>query len=746
MPCTFPFTFIEVYPNGDVYPCCADFCYYYCLGNIFRQSIEEIWYGDKATALRKRLLSDDQTICNTSWCISREMMDFLLPEDDIVWDEKPPLPIAVKLSHDRECNCRCITCRDSLVRSSRQELDALNRKIETHFLPLLRNARVVCLSGGGDPLFSRHSRQLIRRIAERYPSIRFALHTNGQLCTMPLLKKLGILDRLSHVQISIHAATCNTYEHIVRGASFQRLMKNLAALKERLDMGALRKLDLFFVLHSLNMKELEQFSDLAKQFGASAHFWEYRYWGTEFGRDFDAVNVCSPAHPLHQELLASLRKLADLPHVRLSPKLNKLAHPVKHSLTPDLPSVFIHSCRSCESIRAIFEKFRQKGTYCYFEPYKLELGSLSRYELLTASESDSCLPYQMEFSPLCKENGPVDGYKAEFHHNIYNYKTLPSDEVIYIQSLLNHAESVKRRPVFGFTRSLLRIGLHKKYFDGLHVMLLRDPYSMFASLLLREFERKAYLDIVNRANEDSIISKLGWTGSGADLNSMDAGHFTPDSWELFCEFYVLFHAVGLCHCDYVIDTTRLALDRSYAEACGGALSQAAGLQLSFMDTAISPDDMEVFYNPTPLRGAFQHYLGTDQQRKKLIALAEEYADIPATLHAKTNLDALAACIFRKTGDAQQQSYAQWAQLTYESRCLRELRRLSEVQKKPTEAGGSSCIQSGCATPLDDRLRQLSWKLDELRERSIIKAEAKKILRRIVPRRIWKRLSTLRAIR
>ncbi len=341
MSCKFPFSFIEVFSNGDVYPCCPEYCYYYCLGNIFEQSLEEIWYGSKATALRKRLLSDDHTVCNAMQCF-RETMDFLLPEDDIVWDEKPPLPIAVKLSHDKECNCSCITCRDMPIRSSQQELDELNRKIETHFLPLLRNAKVVSLSGAGDPLFSRHSRQLIRRIAETYPSMRFALHTNGQLCTAPLLKELGILNRLSHVQISIHAATCGTYEHIVRGASFQRLMENLAGLRELLDKGNLRKLDLFFVIHSLNMKEIGQFSDLAKQFGANAHFWEYRYWGTEFGRDFDAVNVCSPAHPLHEELLSGLRGIANLPHIRLSPVLKGLAHPVKRR--PDSqPAIFVHS-------------------------------------------------------------------------------------------------------------------------------------------------------------------------------------------------------------------------------------------------------------------------------------------------------------------------------------------------------------------------------------------------------------------
>ena len=63
-------------------------------------------------------------------------------------------------------------------------------------------------------------------------------------------------------------------------------------------------------------------------------------------------------------------------------------------------------------------------------------------------------------------------------------------------------------PFLGFTRSLLRIGLHKKHFGGLHVMLLRDPYSMFASLLSQEFERSAIL--LFYASQLKIVLSGGW--------------------------------------------------------------------------------------------------------------------------------------------------------------------------------------------------------------------------------------------
>lgn len=750
MSCKFPFSFIEVFPNGDVYPCCPEYCHYYCFGNIYEKSIEEIWYSEKAVALRKRLLKDDNTVCNSAQCFC-STMDFLFADDEVLYEENPPLPIAVKLSHDRECNCTCITCRDEIIRETDAGLEELNKKIETHFLPLLRNARVVCLSGSGDPLFSRHSRLLIRRIAEQYPSIRFALHTNGQLCTPSLLENLGIDKRLSHVQISIHAATPQTYERIVRGASWQKLMDNLSNLKYQLDSGRLRKLDLFFVVQSLNVAEITQFVELASRFDATAYFWEYRYWGTTFGKDFDAVNVSSPAHSLHKTLVTELRKISQLPNVRLSPNLRQIAE-AEEPLVSNPTAVFFHSFYRCASTY-FFEKLRQKGTYCYYEPYNLELGSGTQSELLSLSSETlphlkhpkTFLPYWMEFSPLRNGDGTVKNFHNEFHDNIYNYKVLPDDEVRYIKSLCDYSYKIKRMPVLGFIRSLLRLGLHKKYFNGLHIVLLRDPYSMFCSCLALKIFGRAHLDILRLAKDDSIIRRLGFEGLKSDELQGDMEVYSPDNWEAFCEFFVLFHAVALCHCDMVVDMTRLSIDNSYAEDRAKALSAATGLEFSFDDAAFPPGDEDIFYNPTPLRLAYQRYLGTASKRQKLIALAEEYADIPASPEAQANLDALAACIFRKTGETlPQQNYARWAESKFQTSSFRELQRLRSAfsESIPSDDGKTQQLYDKLSHQGED-LRQIFEKLDMLERRSLLKAEAKKIARRILPARIRTLLSQLR---
>ncbi len=49
--CVFPWDFMLVQTNGDVYPCCFSM---YLLGNLYEETWEDIWNGPRAVALRKK--------------------------------------------------------------------------------------------------------------------------------------------------------------------------------------------------------------------------------------------------------------------------------------------------------------------------------------------------------------------------------------------------------------------------------------------------------------------------------------------------------------------------------------------------------------------------------------------------------------------------------------------------------------------------------------------------------------------
>lgn len=57
--CPYPWTSFNVTWEGDVVPCCRDTRARTILGNVFKQNITDIWYGDNYQSLRKKLTRKD---------------------------------------------------------------------------------------------------------------------------------------------------------------------------------------------------------------------------------------------------------------------------------------------------------------------------------------------------------------------------------------------------------------------------------------------------------------------------------------------------------------------------------------------------------------------------------------------------------------------------------------------------------------------------------------------------------------
>jgi MoaA/NifB/PqqE/SkfB family radical SAM enzyme len=56
--CTLPFFTLAVRSNGDVSPCCIDWIGGTNIGNVYEETLEDIWYGDKMFEFRKMQLED----------------------------------------------------------------------------------------------------------------------------------------------------------------------------------------------------------------------------------------------------------------------------------------------------------------------------------------------------------------------------------------------------------------------------------------------------------------------------------------------------------------------------------------------------------------------------------------------------------------------------------------------------------------------------------------------------------------
>jgi radical SAM protein with 4Fe4S-binding SPASM domain len=53
--CEYIFSTLVVNSNGDAVPCCYDARSEFIMGNVFRQSLDEVWRGEKFRAFRRRV-------------------------------------------------------------------------------------------------------------------------------------------------------------------------------------------------------------------------------------------------------------------------------------------------------------------------------------------------------------------------------------------------------------------------------------------------------------------------------------------------------------------------------------------------------------------------------------------------------------------------------------------------------------------------------------------------------------------
>lgn len=191
-------------------------------------------------------------------------------------------------------------------------VEQLRQRVVTELLPV---AETLVLAGHGDPFAAPSYRDILKCLdlstAPRLQAVH--LHTNGQLWTRQAWAELPNLHHLVRsAEISVDAASAETYAQIRRGGGFEKLLENLEFLA-----GLGIEVLLSCVVQAGNLHELEAFCDLAERFGFASYFSKLVNWGTFSRGDYTARAVHLAAHPRHPELLERLRRIACRPGVSL---------------------------------------------------------------------------------------------------------------------------------------------------------------------------------------------------------------------------------------------------------------------------------------------------------------------------------------------------------------------------------------------------------------------------------------------
>lgn len=300
--CSFPFREMDIKSDGSVY-CCAWSTA--CIGNIQLNTAKEIWHGELANEVRQSVVEKNYKFCKGDQCPWLNSPH----EKGSPFVESPPeltdVPDVVNASYDKTCNMFCNSCRMFLLvdEDNRQRHEFLRQKIED-----IGHVKELILIGFGDPFSSPHTRKWMSEginIADK-----ITIWSNGILLKSmwhtlsPITKKA-----ISSIEISIDAATPETYNRIRCGGDWNVLMESMQFISELKSSGQIQNFRINFVVRAENYTEILDFIDLGNRFGVDdIYFSRMEDWGSISCNCVANFQVHKKTHKNYDEFLKIMEK------------------------------------------------------------------------------------------------------------------------------------------------------------------------------------------------------------------------------------------------------------------------------------------------------------------------------------------------------------------------------------------------------------------------------------------------------
>lgn len=338
--CSKPFSWFEVSTKGanvkrkgDVYMCCPTWLDK-SIGNLSDRSVEEIWNGKEAQAIRQSILDGSFRYCDDSKCAFLQTKSGPVQTVEEVQDKDlkeaienrlsilPYGPKEVICSYDSSCNLSCPSCRFEVFieHDKEEEILKLQERLRSG---ALADARFLYITGSGDPFGSPYFRKWLQTMdIKEMPKLQeIRLHTNAQLWTPSMWQSIpeNIRTLITSAEISVDAANSETYSINRRGGDFEKLLRNFEFISSLIQQEALKSVTISMVVQENNFREMPDFVRMGKRFGFHViYFSQLVNWGTFSNQDFKRRAVHFPSHPLYEDFSKQLQdEIFDEPEVYL---------------------------------------------------------------------------------------------------------------------------------------------------------------------------------------------------------------------------------------------------------------------------------------------------------------------------------------------------------------------------------------------------------------------------------------------
>ncbi len=291
--CTVPFKHIEIHSSGAVSACCHTWLPAW-VGNVLQDSPEDIINN----GIRKQI-QENMAIGNFASCNDQcPQLSSLLSGEKDYWDIVPLENLEYKLEHgqmnvgfsyDLSCNLQCPSCRDKLILwrpddpndVDGQRIKFIHEKVKQLIAILLTQHKTVALNitGSGDafasPLYWDYLVELANNPIPH--NLRLTLKTNGVMMTEEnMLAIKPLWPFIQYVEVSVDAATEETYKIVRKNGNFKRLKKNLEFFDNLVYEGSFPRMSNWqtnIVVQKDNFRELTEFVEWQLTYKSKPAIW-----------------------------------------------------------------------------------------------------------------------------------------------------------------------------------------------------------------------------------------------------------------------------------------------------------------------------------------------------------------------------------------------------------------------------------------------------------------------------------------
>ena len=330
--CSTPFKQIDIHASGQVSMCCYTWLTEWC-GNLLNDTPDQVLANAIRLTVQDNMLHGKFDHCNDH-CphINRYLNDGTAGEKS--WVLKPTdqllnfvneRPYEIYFNYDFSCNLQCPSCRkglivyrpDDLSDPHAQKLVLIHDKVKQLIQLLLSRGNQVRLSitGSGDPFASPLYWSYLKELAAQPQNeqLTIALQTNGVMMTEKTWEEIRPLwPSIVSLNISVDAATEQTYQIVRKGGNFEKLRSNLNLLDQMVLRGDLPNLGMWqtnLIVQRDNFRELKPFVEWQLGYKTIELVWTnlIAQWGHLSDSEYNNMAIWKDGNAMRQELIDILR-------------------------------------------------------------------------------------------------------------------------------------------------------------------------------------------------------------------------------------------------------------------------------------------------------------------------------------------------------------------------------------------------------------------------------------------------------